>query len=317
MKEIKESFDQLIKNQLIKGKKYSKSNFGYRIKNKIYLNYFSNSCWGKFKANVRVKYGGGELDEHKHGKYIIPPKMASVASSSRFIYLLFKDKNNIRFFTNSSTHNGEIEFERVNEKITFKKGITPSKPNYDAFCESENFMIYFEAKCHEIFDNHSLEWKPDYKYVFPKKFKPLEFEYMTRRKNWLSFCKKHNWDITKPYKNKKPCCRLEDCRCIEMPPNIFNLDGEEFIFFDVKQFVCHLLGINARQSSKPAKLIYLYYYPESAEQQYNCYYKNLERQIKHVISSPFIKSIINKTKIELWYSKANTMEDKPILVKVF
>lgn len=79
----------------------------------------------------------------------MPPKMASVASSSRFCYLALRD--GYKQFNNSE----DIIFEH-SCRI---KGVNVTA-NLDAYIPKAN--IYFEVKCHEIFSQHSIYLKKSY-----------------------------------------------------------------------------------------------------------------------------------------------------------
>lgn len=79
----------------------------------------------------------------------MPPKMASVALSSRFCYLALRD--GYKQFNNSE----DIIFEH-SCRI---KGINATA-NLDAYIPKAN--IYFEVKCHEIFSQHSIYLKKSY-----------------------------------------------------------------------------------------------------------------------------------------------------------
>ncbi len=79
----------------------------------------------------------------------MPPKMASVASSSRFCYLALRD--GYKQFNNSE----DIIFEH-SCRI---KGVNATA-NLDAYIPKAN--IYFEVKCHEIFSQHSIYLKKSY-----------------------------------------------------------------------------------------------------------------------------------------------------------
>ena len=164
---VKEQFDDKIKELLISKSNYTDADF---FQNE-HENYFKNKTFKKFVDELlddpvsRKAYGsidggmGGELKPHKNA----PPKMASVASSSRFIYLLFKDRTALKEFVKSD---GSFELEkRGNIKLSSKAYTTP---NYDGYFESNKEIVYFEAKCHEVFDCHYAEWGIKYKELFNK-----------------------------------------------------------------------------------------------------------------------------------------------------
>jgi hypothetical protein len=72
--------------------------FGYKTPDgKVYDNYLSNDTWDNFKNQMSNRFrqsysdgSGGELLPSKGRGGWYPPKMASIASSSRFAYLTFK-----------------------------------------------------------------------------------------------------------------------------------------------------------------------------------------------------------------------------------
>lgn len=95
-----------------------------------------------------VKGNGGELCE-KRNRYgnIVPPKMASYASSSRFIYELSKNIQDYRFECKLSTSFGA------------------SKASLDGYIESKH--LYVEAKCHEIYNaSLSSNYNDSYKFFY-------------------------------------------------------------------------------------------------------------------------------------------------------
>ena len=103
-----------------------------------------NDKYNKF-YNQYNRGKGSELKEKRN----MPPKMASVASSSRFCYLALRD--GYKQFNNSE----DIIFEH-SCRI---KGVNTTA-NLDAYIPKAN--IYFEVKCHEIFSQHSIYLKKSY-----------------------------------------------------------------------------------------------------------------------------------------------------------
>ena len=131
---------------------------GYRIEGKEpYESYLSNEAWDAYVRAMdlehRRQYGqgsGGEL-EPKNGR---PPKMASVASSSRMIYELSKDVP-------------EFAFEK--QLTTVLSGIA----NLDGYLEKEDTRIFVEAKCREPYGHKAIQtikrnYKPVYSYLREK-----------------------------------------------------------------------------------------------------------------------------------------------------
>ena len=112
--------------------------------------------------------------------------MCSVASSSRLCFVNFANYN-------------EIEFERP---LSTGKGIAKLDASKD--------NLFYECKCHEIFDNHnnylSLAYKENLK----------EFFNINYQKNDNAYCKLNLTDFE-----------------IEKEESIYNLH------FDMKQFICN------------------------------------------------------------------------------
>lgn len=150
----KNEFDCFIKKNLVDV--IGNDCFGYEIEDKSYDVYYNKKAYNKFISKMQNgKYNkfynqynrgkGSELKEKRN----MPPKMASVASSSRFCYLALRD--GYKQFNNSE----DIIFEH-SCRI---KGINATA-NLDAYIPKAN--IYFEVKCHEIFSQHSIYLKKSY-----------------------------------------------------------------------------------------------------------------------------------------------------------
>ena len=157
----KNEFDSLIKENL--AAQIGLGSFGYCVPNndKPFGNYYSKPAFAAFLAEMKIppyeniyrSYHagkGGELEEHS-GRYgILPPKMASVASSSRFCYLALRNG------AEALGTDKPVQFEHEC-RIT---GISGNAPQLDACIPESN--IYVEVKCHEIFDLHRVEMKAKY-----------------------------------------------------------------------------------------------------------------------------------------------------------
>ena len=145
----KNAFDELLRQNVI----YTTGMdlFGYGIGNRNYPNYYCPSAFAIFVNQMMKdsfihyeKYNAGKGSELKqYGD--MPPKMASVASSSRFCYLALSKG------TMALGGSGEVDFEH-SCPIKKIKGGTP--PQMDAYVRNEN--IFIEVKCHEIFDSHKI-----------------------------------------------------------------------------------------------------------------------------------------------------------------
>lgn len=231
----KVEFDELIKQNIkeVKGSDV----FGYKLPEtrvEQYSNYYSNDEFMSFIEEMKSSpyqeiyhaYNdgkGGELVV-KNGRYgKMPPKMASVASSSRFCYLALR--NGAQGLGGS----GIVKFEHEC-KI---KGVFGNAPQLDAYIPNEN--IYVEAKCHEIFDSHKVIMKEKYwKLIYGKN-------------NYFGFD-----IIEKPEKGD-----------FEIPLSVFGLERDSSMF-DIKQLICHLLGIEAQKRDiESATLVYLFFKPKA------------------------------------------------------
>jgi len=92
----------------------------------------------------------------------VPPKMASVASSSRFCYLGLRNASLKDFDESWDGNNWEFEKDLV------VKSITGTNPQMDAYCKNGDTAYFFEFKCHEVFDTHANEISEQYNKFFSK-----------------------------------------------------------------------------------------------------------------------------------------------------
>lgn len=224
----KHQFDTIIKENLADR---GGNQFGYMVGGRAepYDNYYSKPEFEHFLAEMRsTEYRkfyrcyddgkGRELQEHK-GRYgIHPPKMASVASSSRFCYLALRDHDK---------RLGGVEFEK-SCPIRDVRGIAPQ---LDAYIPQEH--VYIEAKCHEIFDHHRV--------ILKKKY----WDKLYGKDSDFGF----------------PAAAAPDSEEFEVELAAFGITKPSAMF-DIKQLVCHLLGI-ASAEDQPAALVYLFFKPRS------------------------------------------------------
>lgn len=284
----KKEFDAIIKENIIKSG-VAEDDFGYKTdQNRIYQEYYVKSAFDKFVDEMKSDYPehykkyygddsanenrggmGGELIP-KRGRWgMMPPKMASVASSSRFCYLALRNGTNALFSDWEATKD-DVEFEK--ECRIFEDG--PTAPQLDAYIENPSCKCYIEVKCHEIFDSHKIEFKNKY------------------------------WDIFQ--KNKSFCHVLENAvkheESFELARNVFDL-SDAHLRFDVKQFVCHLLGIANQTKGKRAKLVYLFFKPKNSDEKTNArideIFEELRNEIHLIFSSKVIEEFCLDNQIEL------------------
>ena len=151
----KHRFDMLIRKNL---EESGAGPFGYSLNGKPYLAYYDKESFGNFKDEMKYCFPA-HYDHYiiGHGSELIetssPPKMASVASSSRFAYL------SLRYGAHAIGGTEHVEFEHE-YRIS---GIRGTTPQLDAYTTDEKGRpIYVEVKCHEIFDRHKIVLKTAY-----------------------------------------------------------------------------------------------------------------------------------------------------------
>lgn len=257
----KAEFDNIIKENLIK--KIGQAAF----RNDAYGCYYSDEEFKRFVDEMksspydeiyRSYYCGDGGELVSHGKK--PPKMASVASSSRFCYLALRDGAQGL----GGDENVKFEYEcRI-------KGISGTAPQLDAYIPNSN--IYVEAKCHEIFDLHRVEMSKQY------------WKYLRSEENDFGFAAEEEKEVI-----------------IELSE--FGL-AKERSMFDVKQFICHLLGIQSKKTDEePATLVYLFFKPiantDEKQRQVDEVFDELQSEIKTIFNSAPIQRFITSKNIYL------------------
>ena len=270
----KTEFDNIIKKNLVEI--YGKDKFGYMIGVKPYSNYYSNEEFQIFKDEMKhtEKYcnyfksydkgAGSELKEKK-GRYgVVPPKMASVASSSRFCYLALRDGADIDYIGGNKV---KFEYEC---KISGIKART--YPQLDAFIEDSN--IFIEAKCHEIFEHHEIKMSTKYQKYLSQDF-GIAFDGMNEGEE------------------------------IPIPLSEFGIDGKTSRF-DIKQLLCHLIGVSSekkRLGLDKVRLIYLFFKPKTSDeainQQIEKIFKDLAEEIEKIFESEHIRKFTSEHNISL------------------
>ena len=108
---------------------------GYEIEGHIFHCYYTNKDWKDFvdmmPDSIKKQFDdgkGGEMQEYSRNGTMYPPKMASYASSSRFMY-----SQGQKF-----------------EGFAYEKQLTTGLGGYPANLESKN--VFVEAKCHEFYN---------------------------------------------------------------------------------------------------------------------------------------------------------------------
>ncbi len=264
----KDEFDYFIKKNLLDV--LGNYSFGYEIAGRPYDVYYSREAYKKFIAEMQSTKYNKFYDQYNRGqgselieKDNKPPKMASVASSSRFCYLALRD--GCKQFGNSAN----IIFEH-GCKIN---GVRGTGAQLDAYLPEEN--IYFEVKCHEIFGYHKTSLSKSY------------WKLLYGQEN--DFCFPH-------------------AECPQITKFQFKLSdfgiNKRKARFDVKQLLCHLLGIASQKvKNTPAKLVFLFFKPkmdlESEQKQVDAVFEELKDEIKNIFSSQPIQNFTSKNNIKL------------------
>ncbi len=182
----------------------------------------------------------------KNGKI----KMCSAASSSRLCFLYFANKEDITF------------------EYSLKTG-TRGIAQLDAAYKDK---IFYECKCHEIFDKHDY-LRPSYKKLLEKYF---NISISIHNKN---FCELFLKDFMIQDSDQK---------------SIYNLH------FDMKQLLCHLFGL---ANNTGGTLQYIFFTPSKKiiENNEACqnFYKELNEEIEMIWSSKVIVKMIQENNITL------------------
>lgn len=253
----KKEFDAIIKKNLIAD---GLDEFGYEINGKIYENYYSKAVFERFKKeNNLPDYAGNEVEE-RSGK---PPKMASVASSSRFCYLALRNG------AEALGGSGAVEFEHECRI----KGIKGTAPQLDAYVADGNMFI--EAKCHEIFDSHRA--------VFAMQYWELLFG--------------ENNDFGFPPLQSPASDRFE------IQPEVFGIHKRNPMFDIKQLICHLLGIKSNKKKDESAKLVYLFFKPEvedcNVREEINEVFKMLSREIDAIFNSMPVRSFCMRNNITL------------------
>lgn len=231
-----------------------------------YPNYFSAEAFQvfvremqEFYPNAYRKYAAGKGSELVPS-HNAPPKMASIASSSRFCYLALR--NGARVLGADT-----VAFEHECRI----RGIVGTAPQMDAYSAEGN--IFIEVKCHEIFDEHNICLSQQY------------YSWLCEYPNGFRLA------LPKPEAKDK----------ISIPLSAFGLGKN--CMFDVKQFLCHLMGIASTSNRQPSTLIYLFFKPRLADpisqNQVDEVFSKLTDEIRLLFTSPPVASFCKANQITL------------------
>lgn len=200
---------------------------GYIIDGREYCNYLSENSWKKFKD---------EMSDKHIIQYIEGGGNELDERNSRWGMLppkMASFGSSSRMIYNLSKEIPGFVFEKI--MYTYVGG----NANLDGYLLLDNTAVFVEAKCSEIYDTHTLF---DISNVYAEVYNYL------RNKN-------KSFDY-KPKGSKKQ----NYFKCT------FQYDGNDIKYFDLKQLICHFLGISAalinnKIESNTIKFIYLIFNP--------------------------------------------------------
>ena len=267
---IKQSFDISIRDKFLHGeeclpgiKSTDISEFGRLVNGKIRETYFTDD-FGKIllssmPTDVVDAYKNGKGNEFDNGKFF------SVASSSRFAVASFTENRD------KQLHNIQMFEEEPIQKIQFEyplriNRILGTPPQMDVYIKTSK-ETFVEVKCHEIFDesSHSII-KLSSQYINNSLFKEI-----------LEHYKINTADRACEFDSEGNCVKLQLTR------NHFNVLSKT-TRFDLKQFLCHLMGIVSNTSLDENKqFIYLFYKNTNVE--FYSVYAELEEEIELIKTS--------------------------------
>lgn len=164
-------------------------------------------------------------------------------------------------------------YKKPDRKFEVNGDIWPIKgnpPQYDVVIGD----TCYECKCREILDKHYLSLRKNYKKI------PELKELIGNRFDKDPIESKDGNDYLFYLRDLK--IDLDD-------------DYEKKIHFDVKQFVCHLIGL--ANSSSYRTLKYVFYCPSDYKKM--CLYQELNKEINAIWNSPTIQAFLENHKINL------------------
>lgn len=225
-------------------------------------------------------------------------KFFSVASSSRFAVASFSENINgkIQYIHQYSKENiEEIEFE----KDLPIKNISGIPPQMDVWIKTSH-DIFFEVKCHEIFDesqhaNIKLSTQYINNPIFNEIIKHYSIDLSTRKRTYVK-------------DGKIKCYYL-------LNRNMFNVSTRT-AHFDMKQFICHLMGIiSFKEVDSVVEFSYLFY--KNDDEQFKKVYVELENEISVIMES--FRWLFDRYKIKfscIYNNRFSTLESTLSLMMI-
>lgn len=208
--------------------------YGYKVKDNIYYNYMSNEYWESYKIVMpeehRKQFDNGSGGELKEKKGRWGIYPPKMASFGSSSRMIYELSKDISGFC----------FE---EQLDTRVG---GIANLDGFLKKDNKYIYIEAKRREIYSStHESE---EIKEVYLPVYKCIKDK-----------CGEGNFDFT-----------IADAKEEGIKKVTFRLNKNPVQYFDLKQLICHFLGIAydlAKHSINNAdvKFLYLIFNPKKVK----------------------------------------------------
>lgn len=260
----------------------------YRSKEKcVYDRYFSKEMKLEelLSDDIRECYEPKKTKKTTSGNEFSSGKFYSVASSSRLAVTSFSQlKNGVLNYIETININNiiekisEIEFEHD----TPINGINIKKhcPQMDVFLKTNKSTYFIEVKNHEILNNHkSIKLSPSY--INTEPFKQIRLQKTFTEK--IKKDKKGN-DTSEKFISLSGNNEINRF----LLASDFGCNLETF-HFDLKQFICHLMGIWSYSVKHPEEEIFFYYLiyrNKLYEDSFNStLYKELETEAKIIFAA--------------------------------
>lgn len=201
--DLQKVLDSAIRDNELKRNSHLKS--GYQMKDgREYDTYLENDCWELFKKDMEENHPAAFKQFDKGGG-----KELKERGNSLYPPKMASFGSSSRMIYNLSKENETFEYEK---KLTTTVG---GIANLDGFLELEDKYIFIEAKCREPYATKNKKVDTAYQKLY---------EYITGSEATLLEC------IIRPNNDKM---MIVD----------FEYDNETIGHFDIKQMICHLLGI--------------------------------------------------------------------------
>ncbi|MCR5138970.1 MAG: hypothetical protein K6B45_02240 [Bacteroidaceae bacterium] len=217
---------------------------------------FGKELKSRLSEDILKRYKKGNGNE-------LISKFFSVASSSRFAVSNFTtNENGVIKYINS------YKGEKI-EKIEFEHGlpiqnVEGTPPQLDVWFKT-SVDHFVEVKCHEIFDTHKIEFRTSYSNNCI--FKEIQNHYKLDRSKIVE--RRTNNERVNTF--------------FSFPREAFGIRTKTN-HFDLKQFICHLMGIVSNTEKKATKeFCYLFYHLDNRE--FDSIYEELNAEIEEVKTS--------------------------------